>query len=92
VAHHIRAAGGELAAHSPDDVLTSTEQEDPLAFVALPSPMKEDFIYGFREAMNVGLSVGVGGSFDVVAGRTRRRTAGRRRAVSQQARSPSSRS
>ena len=43
-----------------------------ILFVALPSPMKEDFIYGFREAMNVGLSVGVGGSFDVVAGRTRR--------------------
>jgi N-acetylglucosaminyldiphosphoundecaprenol N-acetyl-beta-D-mannosaminyltransferase len=43
-----------------------------ILFVALPSPMKEDFIYGFREAMNVGLSVGVGGSFDVVVGRTRR--------------------
>lgn len=43
-----------------------------ILFVALPSPMKEDFIYGFAEQLDVGVSVGVGGSFDVVAGRTRR--------------------
>lgn len=43
-----------------------------ILFVALPSPMKEDFIYGFADQLAVGVSVGVGGSFDVVAGRTRR--------------------
>lgn len=43
-----------------------------ILFVALPSPMKEDFIYGFADQLDVGVSVGVGGSFDVVAGKTRR--------------------
>lgn len=43
-----------------------------ILFVAVPSPMKEDFIYGQRETMGVGVCVGVGGSFDVVAGQTRR--------------------
>lgn len=43
-----------------------------ILFVAIPSPMKEDFIYGQRDAMGVGVCVGVGGSFDVVAGLTKR--------------------
>lgn len=43
-----------------------------ILFVAIPSPMKEDFIYGQRDAMGVGVCVGVGGSFDVVAGQTKR--------------------
>ncbi|WP_181954266.1 WecB/TagA/CpsF family glycosyltransferase [Kocuria coralli] len=43
-----------------------------LLFVAVPSPMKEDFIYGQRDLMGVGVCVGVGGSFDVVAGQTKR--------------------
>lgn len=43
-----------------------------ILFVAVPSPMKEDFIYGQRERMAVGVCVGVGGSFDVVAGETKR--------------------
>ncbi|MDO4255464.1 MAG: WecB/TagA/CpsF family glycosyltransferase [Kocuria sp.] len=43
-----------------------------ILFVAVPSPMKEDFIYGQRETMGVGVCVGVGGSFDVVAGQTKR--------------------
>lgn len=43
-----------------------------ILFVALPSPMKEDFIYGHAQEIGAGLSVGVGGSFDVLAGRTRR--------------------
>lgn len=43
-----------------------------ILFVAVPSPMKEDFIYGQRDVMGVGVCVGVGGSFDIVAGQTKR--------------------
>lgn len=43
-----------------------------ILFVAIPSPMKEDFIYGQRDRLGAGVCVGVGGSFDVVAGQTKR--------------------
>lgn len=41
-------------------------------FVALPSPQKEWFVARRREVLDDLLIVGVGGSFDVVAGATRR--------------------
>lgn len=43
-----------------------------ILFVGVPSPMKEDFISENMERMKVPLCVGVGGSFDVVAGVVRR--------------------
>ena len=44
-----------------------------LLFVAMPSPKKENFMYAYREVMSgVSFNMGVGGSFDVVAGVTRR--------------------
>jgi N-acetylglucosaminyldiphosphoundecaprenol N-acetyl-beta-D-mannosaminyltransferase len=43
-----------------------------LLFVGLPSPRKERFIIGAARAAGVPFTVGVGGSFDVVAGRVRR--------------------
>ena len=44
-----------------------------LLFVAMPSPKKENFMYDYRDVMkNVNFNMGVGGSFDVVAGHTRR--------------------
>ncbi|MFB0833957.1 WecB/TagA/CpsF family glycosyltransferase [Arthrobacter halodurans] len=41
-------------------------------FVAIPSPAKEIFLQRYLDTLNVGLAVGVGGSFDVVAGKTSR--------------------
>jgi N-acetylglucosaminyldiphosphoundecaprenol N-acetyl-beta-D-mannosaminyltransferase len=43
-----------------------------LLFVGLPSPRKERFIVRAARASGVPFSIGVGGSFDVVAGRVRR--------------------
>lgn len=43
-----------------------------LLFVAISSPRKEDFINRWRERLGVGFVMGVGGSFDVMAGVSRR--------------------
>jgi N-acetylglucosaminyldiphosphoundecaprenol N-acetyl-beta-D-mannosaminyltransferase len=43
-----------------------------LLFVALPSPRKELFLEGYAEQLGVPFRMGVGGSFDVMAGRTGR--------------------
>jgi len=43
-----------------------------LLFVAVSSPAKELFVHRWREALGVGFVMGVGGTFDVVAGYTRR--------------------
>jgi N-acetylglucosaminyldiphosphoundecaprenol N-acetyl-beta-D-mannosaminyltransferase len=43
-----------------------------MLFVALPSPRKELFLEGYAEQLGVPFRMGVGGSFDVMAGRTAR--------------------
>jgi N-acetylglucosaminyldiphosphoundecaprenol N-acetyl-beta-D-mannosaminyltransferase len=44
-----------------------------MLFVAITSPIKENFLFKHRETLkNVNLIMGVGGSFDVVAGKTKR--------------------
>jgi len=44
-----------------------------MLFVAISSPIKENFLYKYRDILkNVNLVMGVGGSFDVVAGKTKR--------------------
>ena len=44
-----------------------------MLFVAISSPIKENFLYRHREILkNVNLIMGVGGSFDVVAGKVKR--------------------
>lgn len=44
-----------------------------LLFVAIPSPKKENFLYKFRsDLQNVNFTMGVGGTFDVIAGVTKR--------------------
>lgn len=43
-----------------------------IVFVGVPSPLKEDFIFAQRERTGAGMCVGVGGSFDIVAGLTSR--------------------
>jgi N-acetylglucosaminyldiphosphoundecaprenol N-acetyl-beta-D-mannosaminyltransferase len=43
-----------------------------ILFVAIPSPLKEEFLAANITDLKANLCVGVGGSFDVVAGETRR--------------------
>lgn len=43
-----------------------------LLFVAITSPKKENFINQWREALGVSFVMGVGGTFDVVAGKVQR--------------------
>jgi len=43
-----------------------------LLFVAITSPRKEQFINRWRDRLGVRLAMGVGGTFDVIAGKTRR--------------------
>jgi N-acetylglucosaminyldiphosphoundecaprenol N-acetyl-beta-D-mannosaminyltransferase len=44
-----------------------------ILFVAISSPTKENFLYDKREVLkSVGFTMGVGGSFDVVAGKVSR--------------------
>ncbi len=44
-----------------------------MLFVAITSPIKENFLYRHRETLkDVNLIMGVGGSFDVVSGKTKR--------------------
>ncbi|MBC2168054.1 WecB/TagA/CpsF family glycosyltransferase [Listeria booriae] len=48
------------------------KNKSDLLFIALPSPQKEYFVDSYMEAMNVPVSIGVGGSFDVIAGEIKR--------------------
>jgi len=44
-----------------------------MLFVAITSPRKENFLYEYRELLsNVNFTMGVGGTFDVIAGYTKR--------------------
>jgi N-acetylglucosaminyldiphosphoundecaprenol N-acetyl-beta-D-mannosaminyltransferase len=43
-----------------------------LLFIAMPTPQKEYFVASHRTALNVAFALGVGGTFDIVADRTRR--------------------
>lgn len=44
-----------------------------ILFVAISSPIKENFLYKHRQTLkSVGMIMGVGGSFDVVSGKTKR--------------------
>jgi N-acetylglucosaminyldiphosphoundecaprenol N-acetyl-beta-D-mannosaminyltransferase len=43
-----------------------------LLFVAITSPKKENFIHAWREQLGVDFVMGVGGTFDVVAGKVKR--------------------
>lgn len=55
------------------DVVEEIAHSQPdLLFVGMPSPFKEEFVSRHLDSLNVGLAFGVGGAFDVVAGRTAR--------------------
>lgn len=55
------------------DVVKAIRDAHPdILFVGISSPRKERFVSRWRDHMNVPLSMGVGGVFDIVAGETRR--------------------
>jgi N-acetylglucosaminyldiphosphoundecaprenol N-acetyl-beta-D-mannosaminyltransferase len=56
----------------PDVVRAIADSEPAILLVAMSSPRKEEFLARHRALLSVPLVVGVGGSFDVVAGVTKR--------------------
>ena len=46
-----------------------TQSKPDILFVAMSSPIKENFIYSNLSAMNVPVSIGVGGIFDIISGK-----------------------
>lgn len=55
------------------EVVNAIKTTEPdILFVGISSPQKEIFINQYLEEMNVPLAMGVGGSFDVIAGKTKR--------------------
>lgn len=55
------------------DVVADIKKQQPdLLFIALPSPQKEFFVDRNIAEMGVPVSIGVGGSFDVIAGELKR--------------------
>lgn len=64
---------GYFAPHEDERIAREIAALEPhLLFVGLPSPRKERFIIGAARPAGIPYSVGVGGSFDVIAGRVRR--------------------
>lgn len=64
---YFTASDEEAIAHQIADSGTQ------MLFVAISSPIKENFLYNYRDILkNVNLIMGVGGSFDVVSGKTKR--------------------
>ena len=72
----LRIAGwrdGYFAPADADDVVAEIAATEPtVVFLGMPSPTKELFAVGQREALGAPLIVGVGGSFDVLSGVRRR--------------------
>ncbi len=57
----------------PEIARQISESGAQLLFVAMPSPHKENFMYTYRDVLSgVNFNMGVGGSFDVIAGFTKR--------------------
>ncbi len=56
----------------PEVVADITRSKADLLFVAMGSPKKEQFLGAYQAAMRVPFAMGVGGSFDVAAGKVQR--------------------
>jgi len=64
---------GYFAENQERDVAESIEKSQPdILFVGISSPKKENFLRKWRNFMNVPVCHGVGGSFDILAGATKR--------------------
>ncbi|MFH1778278.1 MAG: WecB/TagA/CpsF family glycosyltransferase [Candidatus Omnitrophota bacterium] len=57
---------------NPKDVIHDIQNKKPdVLFVAMSSPLKENFITKNLEILNIPVSIGVGGSFDIIAGKAK---------------------
>ena len=57
----------------PKIVENIAKSKAQLLFVAITSPKKENFLYKYKEALkDINFIMGVGGSFDVISGKTKR--------------------
>ncbi len=72
----LRIAGARNGYYTPEEESTIaadiSKSKAHILFVAMSSPKKEMFLNKYRSVMNVPFVMGVGGSFDVVAGVTKR--------------------
>jgi N-acetylglucosaminyldiphosphoundecaprenol N-acetyl-beta-D-mannosaminyltransferase len=72
----LRVAGYRNGYWKPDETAGVAEQirqsQADLLFVAISSPMKEEFLGSYQPLMRVPFAMGVGGSFDVVVGKVKR--------------------
>lgn len=67
------ARNGYWESHEEADIVQAVRESGArLLFVAMPSPKKELWVARHRDDLGVDLVMGVGGSFDVLAGVTRR--------------------
>jgi N-acetylglucosaminyldiphosphoundecaprenol N-acetyl-beta-D-mannosaminyltransferase len=72
-ANIVGSRNGYWAASEEEGIVASVANLRPdVLFLAIPSPNKEVFLSKHLGSLNSGLVVGVGGSFDVVAGLTKR--------------------
>lgn len=71
--HIVGARSGYWSPEEEDEVVAEVARARPdLLFVGLPTPRKEEFLHRHLKSLGVPLAVGVGGSFDVVAGEVTR--------------------
>ena len=64
---------GYFEDHEADTIAAEIRDCQPdMLFLGMPSPKKETFLATYRDALAVPVMHGVGGSFDVLAGKTRR--------------------
>ncbi len=70
----LRIAGARNGYWESDDEVVATVRDarPDLLFLAIPSPRKEFWLAEHMRAMEVPFAMGVGGSFDVVAGKVKR--------------------
>jgi N-acetylglucosaminyldiphosphoundecaprenol N-acetyl-beta-D-mannosaminyltransferase len=73
---HLRLAGWRNGYWKPEEERNVVEEirmtKPEILFVAMSSPKKEMFLSTWKQQLNIPFVMGVGGTFDVVAGRVRR--------------------
>ncbi len=72
----LNIAGSRNGYYHPEEELSIVKQiqhlKPDMLFIALPSPQKEMFIYNHKKDLGVRFAFGIGGVFDVQAGKVRR--------------------
>ena len=63
--------GYYTAKEEPEIAKMIRDSKADMLFVEFSSPMKEEFLKKWMSAMQVPFCMGVGGSFDIIAGRTK---------------------